>query len=85
MESIFEDNDIFFFKVQQKLFYFLTAFDDKSEKNVFINKDFYDEIVKKNYLEIQEPQVLSYAKIYDNKNGSSSNDLYEKAIEDKNR
>jgi len=82
MEYLFEYNDIFFFKVQQKLFYFLTVSDENSEKNVFINKDFYDEIIKKNYLEIKDPQVNTCYNVFDNRNGNSGYNSYGKGIED---
>ncbi|ORX59998.1 hypothetical protein BCR36DRAFT_394454 [Piromyces finnis] len=49
MELQLLESDVKFFKVQQQLFYLLTVSDDNPEKNVFINKEFYEEMLKKNY------------------------------------
>jgi len=78
MDYLFQYNDIFFFKIQQKLFYFLTVADDNSDKNVFINKDFYDEIIKNHYLDIKTPYPNNND--YDNKNGNSNYNSYGNVI-----
>eukprot|EP00833_Pecoramyces_ruminatium_P006729 jgi/Orpsp1_1/1180761/evm.model.c7180000074572.1 len=79
MDYLFQYNDIFFFKIQQKLFYFLTVSDDNSDKNIFINKDFYDEIIKNNYLEIKGPYPNNDMNC-DNKIGGSNYNSFEKSI-----
>jgi len=73
MDSLFQNSDIFFFKIQQQLFYLLTISDENPEKNVFVNKDYYDEIIKKNYLAIKDVSPNNY-----NNNG------YDNSIQNKN-
>ncbi|OUM63872.1 hypothetical protein PIROE2DRAFT_20617 [Piromyces sp. E2] len=81
MDSLFQNSDIFFFKIQQQLFYLLTISDDNPEKNVFVNKDYYDEIIKKNYLAIKD---VSPNNNNDNNNNNNNNNGYDNSIQDKN-
>jgi len=71
MDSIFQYSDIFFFKIQQRLFYLLTISDDNPNKNVFVSKEYYDEVIKKNYLVIKDVYYDKYED-YDSKSSNTS-------------
>ncbi|ORX87038.1 ankyrin [Anaeromyces robustus] len=75
MDSLIQYSDLFFFKIQQKLFFLLTVSDDNPEKNVFVSKEFYDEIIKKNYLEVKDKYITNYDNASDasKSNGSIQN------------